>query len=373
MLLGLDEINTPSIVILGGARDYHAIDWYRSVKKSFPERKVILLTDSVDGEGFDKIVLDDDRIESLFIIDKLLFRRSSSLSNKWRNILKLIVLPVQVIKLRLFVREYNNCIIHAHPMYYIFLCWVARVPCGVTPQGSEILVRPNRSKIYKYFLVKLLKAASFVTVDSRSMKNAVFKLSHVNSLIVQNGVDIFAINKCVENTKTRCRICSIRGIAPLYRIDSVLDSRNASSPHLNITFVYPFSELDYCSKIKHKFKKDDEVIGRLGKDDLYKILSETFLTISIPESDSSPRSVYEAIFAGSCVAVTENMYIDSLPKCMQSRLIVVDIHNPSWFSEAVNFAKKNMRTRYIASNEAIEEFDQYRSIKKAGETIYNNV
>ena len=68
---------------------------------------------------------------------------------------------------------------------------------------------------------------------------------------------------------------------------------------------YPFAEKNYKSKINNYLKCSDSDLGRIEKKiDLYKILNSTVLAISIPESDSSPRSVYEAIFCGCAIATS---------------------------------------------------------------------
>ena len=358
------------VIILGGARDYHAIDWYRSIKKACPEKEIVFLTDTVDGEGFCNILNEDDEVNYLLVIDRILLPFSSSISNLWRNLVKLLVLPFQIYYLRRFMNKYDGAVVHAHPMYYMFLCWMAGVEAGVTPQGSEILVRPKKNIIYKHFLTKCLRKARFVTVDSYSMKKSIYELSGVKATVVQNGIDISTIKAITGTIDKRFRICSVRAFAPLYRIHEIINSRNRSSGKVPITYVYPFKDLNYYKEVKSKMISEDEILGRQDKLDLYKVLSESILTISIPESDSSPRSVYEAIFCGSCVAVASNEYLDALPSCMLKRIIVVDLNDKSWFSKALEYAKHLTPTPYIPSNEAIEAFDQNISLRIASKKIY---
>lgn len=116
----------------------------------------------------------------------------------------------------------------------------------------------------------------------------------------------------------------------------------------------------------------DDDLGRLDKNDMYRLLSESFLVISIPESDSSPRSVYESIFSGCCVAVTYNQWIESLPQCMKNRLFIVDLDDPLWLEKAFEFAKKCVLVPYVPSEEALEMFDQRKSIGKVIEKLYLN-
>lgn len=357
------------IVIFGGARDFHAVDWYRSVKKVATSRRVVFLTDMINAEGFNTIVDADDKVQTLFIIDDFLFSHGSKMSNIWRNLVKLLLVPVQVILLRRFVKKNKDIVLHAHPMYYMFLCWIARVKCGVTPQGSEILIRPNRSKVYRYFVSRSIRAAAFVTVDSVSMQKSVFELSGVNPLIIQNGIDTKLIQSHINN-KQRSRICSVRGFTDLYRIDQIFAARNLISQQTPLTLIYPFKEEGYYNDCGASICSYDNDFGSVDKDSFYRLLSETFLTISIPKSDSSPRSVYEAIFAGSCVAAVYNEYMELLPKCMKGRIYIVDLENVFWLSSAIEFAKEETLTPYIPSKQAIIQYDQFESMQSAIDKIY---
>ena len=93
-------------------------------------------------------------------------------------------------------------------------------------------------------------------------------------------------------------------------------------------------------------------------------MKNTCLVVSVPSSDSSPRSVYEAIFCNSIVAITYQKYYDNLPECMQSRIIIVNMQNRDWlklaFDKALHIKKKDFRP----TSEALELFDQKKSFNK---------
>ncbi|HNW81644.1 MAG TPA: hypothetical protein PKG52_02015 [bacterium] len=357
------------IVFIGGVRDYHIMDWYRTVKKTVSDRKVVILTDLIKAEGFDVLTERDDVVEKLFIIDRFLFKNQSSVGNIWRNIVKLIVLPIQILYLRKFARKNRNCVFHANPMYYMLLCWLSGINFVGTPQGSEILVRPGRSKLYRYFAVKALKSARIVTVDSESMKKEIFEMSGVNAIVVQNGIDVAAVMSEKESS-SRIKVASVRGMTDLYRIKEILWSRNFSKTKQPINFAYPFHDDEYKKELKGLFIEEDKDLGRLSKEEFYKVLRESFLVISVPKSDSSPRSVYEAIFSGCCVAVTYNNYVEVLPECMKKRLYIVDILNENWLEEAVKYARGVAAGAFSPSEAAIEMFDQDRTIKRVINMLY---
>lgn len=359
------------IVFICGARDFHAMDKYWITAKAIHPRRVLLLTDLIESENQPKLITSETPVYHLFNIDRLLFKKQSSFGNIWRNLIKLLFIPVQVYYLKKFYKTHINYIYHAIPMYYMMLCYLGKIPFVATPQGSEILVRPLRSKIYKRFAVKSLRAASSVIVDSVNMEKKVLELSGVKAIIMKNGFSTFEILSKSKKSE-RNIILSIRGFKPTYRIEKILEARSQSKEQLPITFVYPAYEEDYKTRISESFITEDQDLGRLDKKLLYEKMSKTLLAISLPFSDSSPRSVYECIFAGACVAATYSPYLDELPRCMRKRIYPIQIDDKYWFDKALSFAKKTTTIPFVPSEEALEMCDQERTIRKIVNRVYND-
>ena len=357
------------VVFVCGARDFHAMDKYYLTSKVLYPRNVLILTDLVESEGQPKLIKDSTPVYHLFNIDRFLFKKQSSVGNIWRNILKILVLPVQVYFLKKFYKSHTDYIYHAIPMYYMLLCYFSKVPFIATPQGSEILVRPGKSKLYKKYAIKSLRAASKVIVDSINMQRKVKELSAVEAVVMKNGFNTSILLPNNVNG-VRNKIVSMRGLNPNYQIGKILDARSESEEKLPISLVYPFSVEDYKVEILNKFIPGDEDLGRLNKDCLYKLMSETLLAISIPVSDSSPRSVYECIFAGACVAITYSSYFDELPQCMRDRIYLVNLEDKNWFESALDYAKKVTTNRFIPTQEALEMCNEELTIRKIVEEIY---
>ena len=55
------------LVFLCGARDFHAMDWYKSAKELLPEKDVFILTDLIEGEGFKKLINENDKVFSFIL------------------------------------------------------------------------------------------------------------------------------------------------------------------------------------------------------------------------------------------------------------------------------------------------------------------
>jgi len=365
------------LVFLCGARDFHAMDWYKSALELKTGYEIMIVTDLIAGEGCEKIVTDNDNVHRLFILDKLLFSKQSSIGHVWRNLLKFLVLPIQVLLLRKFNKKNNSCIYHAHSMYYLVLARAAGVEYVGTPQGSDVLVKPFRSPFYKWFAKYGLQKAKDITVDSESMKSGVKKLVNRDAIIIQNGIDLTAIQDTLNLLKTNSQeqirqgILSIRGFTPIYRIKSILLNRFESKNDFKMTFTYPFSNDDYKIEWNNYIQSSDIDLGRVDKTLLYQLMYKTKIVISIPQSDSSPRSVYEAIFCGAPVAITYNNYYEFLPKSMKDRIIIVDLNVNNWLEDALLKAEIILKEKFIPDQEAVDMFDQRKSFKKMETILFN--
>lgn len=359
------------IIFLSDGRDFHAIDWYRTIKEVCSTRRVLFATDLIESEGRPRLVDKDDSIIKLFIIDRLLKKRVSIFGNYWRNVVKVLFFPIQIYYLKKISKAYPNAVFHAHTMYYMFLCWVAHLDYIGTPQGSEILVRPYKSKLYRFFAIKSLLAARYIIVDSTNLQNGIFKLCGKTSTVIQNGIDVDEIELNVKKSEARTFVTSIRGMYPNYRIHEIFEARTHCHSFIPLLFFYPFQEAGYKKVIAKKIAEEDVDMGRIAtKPEMYKLLSSTLLAISIPVSDSSPRSVYESIFCGCCVAVSYNTWIESLPECMKSRLVIVNIEDNLWLEKAIEKAKIITKVPFKPTEKALNLFDQKRTMKLVADLFY---
>ena len=182
-------------------RDYHAMDWFRASTQYLKPTRPIIVTDLLSSEGYPSLAHPEDRIFKLIILDRLLPGKQSNFSNIYRNILKFVLLPFQVLLLRFYLFTFKDSIIYAHSMYYIWLAWLSGAKHYVaTPQGSDVLIKPYRSSLYKYLSKLSLASASLITVDSSSLSSHISDLYGLSSYVVQNGIDIKLISQTVSHS-----------------------------------------------------------------------------------------------------------------------------------------------------------------------------
>ena len=353
-----------SIFFVCGSYDYHSIDWYRSVQKVSNKIHTKIITDDFSNKN--PLLKRNEIALNLINIKPLLLLNKTFLGDLIRNFFKLIVIPLNAYKLNVFYKRNKNSLFHAHSMYYIFLCWFSNIKYISTPMGSDVLVRPRNNFIYKIFTILSLKKSDKITVDSVDLYDTIIKYTSKKSYIIQNGVNTKSLLK--NNFKfKRNKISSIRAIYPNYQIEEIINSMKHSE--LKVSFFYPFYEKNLRKKLINNNKLVND-LESLSKNRMYSILKKSKLCISIPISDSSPRSVYEAIFSGSVVAVTDLNWLRSLTECMKERIIIVDIKDKLWLENAVLKSKKIIKNKYVPSSEAINKFDQFNSMKYLSTHIY---
>lgn len=362
-----------TIIFICSPACYHATDWYKSAKSILVDYDFLIVSDVKEGEGLNYLLSDDDKISYLLRIDWLLTSSRTPFGNIWRNFLKLFLSPLQVILLRRELKKHKNAAVHAHGMYFMFLAALAGVRYVGTPQGSEILVRPDNSLLYRLFSKIALLNATYCTVDSIAMQEKSRLLYGNSPILIQNGINLNSIQKAIDSYKSikRFRFTSIRGFAKLYRIDQLLTNRNDKLPLLPLTFIYPFADNDYMNELKNLINKFDENLGRLDRNKMYTLLAESKVVFSIPRSDSSPRSVYEAIFLGCVVVITYQPYYDNLPDCMKERIVIADLTNGNWLSDSIRVAEEIATKNFSPTNDACELFDQEKSFLKLTKLLFS--
>ena len=367
----LKKLRNP-IIIFGSVRDYHAVDWYLNLYKI--NRNLIFVSDCNCGEGIENQMPKSHSYIQLIPLDNLLLGSQSKFANLWRNTLKILILPLNSILFLTICFLLKPKIIHAHPLYYGLICKILNKKYIVTPQGSEILVRAKKNYLYKFFAGFILRGAKKITTDSNMMKITINNLYKLDSYVVQYGVDISSILKIKEeNLLLKDKyLLSFRAIYENYRILEIVKSRNKSCPNKPIYFVYPSFDSLYINEVKKYLKPFDKLLGKVEKEKLYSLMSNSIATISIPISDSSPRSVYESIFSGAPTILQDNPYQDFMTDSMKSRVIIInttDIKNSHWLGKSIKEGL-NILEDFSPCKLSYEKFDSGVILNSTYKSLY---
>lgn len=365
-------IDNPLVIFVGNASCYHTMDWCRAVHPCLPAESWVFFTDCIESESHIRIFTPKDRVRMLLPIDSLLFRQQSASAHRWRNFLKLLLLPLQALVLRLRLNDHRNTVIHAHTMYYGLMCRLAGLRYLFTPQGGELTERPRQSGLYRHLMRWTLTGAQFSFVDSERMRQAASDLGCTTVAIYQYGVDTAAC-QFADVGKLRWRLLSNRGIEANYRIEAIQKTRDLERADLPLTFFYPLWDLPYRQSFYERLRPHDEDLGRIVKARCYELYAEARLVISIPVSDSSPRSVYEAIFCGAPVVTSASRWVDDLPGSMRCRVLLVDPDLPGWLQQALVWADDCLLISFKPCADALARYDQFCVARSIYERFYRPV
>lgn len=357
------------LVYVGDVADFHFRDKLSQIQ-NYSSLKSIKVFSGFSVEHLDPSAqIEANNVSRLSItLTDVFFSRQIN-----RNFIKGCLYIFNFFWILFFNIRHRDHIFHAFTMYYIFLLSLVRKGFIATPQGSEILVRFAKSKVYRAFCMFSLRRAKYVLVDSAAMQSVLSSYG-ISAYVHKNGFDIHsAISHAAQCKGYSSTILSVRNLRPLYRIVDLIQTRNDSEYGLSIKFVYPSYDADYMTEIKKLCFKTDVFLGKLSKQDLYSEMSSALLVVSIPSSDSSPRSVYESILCGAIVAVTEQDYLNELPDDLRSRIIIVDLSNPNWLTEAVSKARILKEKKYYISDKTLDILDEKRLIQKLVDKYYGDL
>lgn len=364
------------IIFLGDGRSYHVVDWYTTVVRLSDNDliKYDFFTDLIHSEGHSKL-LQNSNVNPLYIIDNFLVNRQSLIADRWRNLIKFLYIFPQVVKIKRFLKANNEheIIFHAHSFYYILLCSLSGAKYIATPMGSDYLLKPDQSKIYSLLANYSLSKAWKITVDSLKLKEHVEKVfGYKNVTIIQNGIDTEYIANYRINSKStsNLRFLSIRGLTELYQIKNFLEVRNLLGHRIPIDIVYPFKHYEYEKQIEGLIDIADQNIGRVNKDELYRLMANSFAVISTPVSDSSPRSVYEAIFCGAIVITTNLEWIKMLTPNMKNRIVTINSFSIEDFKSAIEIVESKLNINFTPTDEDIIHFDQNKQMNYLIHSFY---
>jgi glycosyltransferase involved in cell wall biosynthesis len=243
-------------------------------------------------------------------------------SKKIYQINKLISARYYAFKIDTLIESEKIDVVHAHSLYYGYVASFlnSQVPVIFTPMGSDIIIHAQENVIYKYMAHRAFHCASVITGDSLLKQKKGYKVGAKTeqNYIIQNGVDSSIFYPKANTLKQDFHvgvdeflIFSPRAITPLYNIDIILDALfklKESNHRFKCMFSFSFGG-EYYSKLKKKVTTlglEDYVIwlGSVKYEDMQLYYNASDLVISVPSSDSSPKSVYEAMFCGKPIIIS---------------------------------------------------------------------
>ena len=293
-----------------------------------------------------------------------------------------------LLSVKKFVKEIKNIIInyeidiiHAHSLYYGFLASFLKneIPVVFTPMGSDVILYAQTSKIHNYMAKKAFERANVITGDSKVLQSQGIKIGakEHNNYIIQNGVDTDLFFPMKSEIRERLNIreetlllYSPRAIATLYNIDDIIKSLDIlKRKHIDFKCMFTFSfgneHFEYLKNLANELHLNDNIIwlGYIDYNEMAKYYNAADIVISVPSSDSSPKSVYEAMFCGKPVIVSDLPWAHEFLKDGEN-IILTAVNNVDMLADKILTLANNPYLIKTISTNALKKAEEFYSYEK---------
>jgi glycosyltransferase involved in cell wall biosynthesis len=279
------------------------------------------------------------------------------------------------------IKENNIEIIHSHSLYYGYLSSFVKtqIPRVFTPMGSDVIIHSQENRIYRHMAKSAFSKVQMITGDSLLLQSKGYLVgaSKKKNYIVQNGVDssIFfpksnQLKKKYAVPDDGVLIFSPRAITPIYNIDIIIDSiaelKNAGY-EVKCMFSFAFGD-EYSQRLLAQSKKlglENNIIwlGSLTYKEMAEYYNGADLVVSVPSSDSSPKSVYEAMFCGKPVIVSDLEWTNELVNECDCLLKVPVRDSKQLANSVITVIEKGEVRKNLAKN-ALQHSSKYFDYEK---------
>ena len=281
-------------------------------------------------------------------------------------------------------------LIHIQSPIYFVSYFSNKIPFIIENMGSDVILFPKYNLIRKIIFFFGYRMSSATIQDSFNAKRAGIKLGakRSNNYVIDIGVDFNVFNKSYNIAKSKKIlnlydksrvIFSPRSMGDNYNIDLILDiAPSILDKYSDVVFV--FATLPSTNKLQKRF---DKIIKKYGDrvrvegyldntNELPLYYSSSCLVLSIPTSDSSPLSVFEAMACDALVIVSKHSWYKG--KFIDNKhLLSTDLNHNDLIGK-IEIAL-NTKTTIIQNNAYDRVFSRYKNSDQIAKLnfLYNKV
>ena len=180
-------------------------------------------------------------------------------------------------------------------------------PYVITTLGSDVLISPNQSKIYKVLLKYAFSKADWITAMADHMKVAIEKMGVSSTKIatVPFGIDPNIFNsKNYKVSHNQFVITSTRNFELVYNIPHLIKAVAKAklvipTIHLNLVGAGSLQTEIEDLILKSGLESNVTFFGKIPQPEIAKILNESHLFVSVSLSDGNNISLNEAMACGA--------------------------------------------------------------------------
>ncbi len=238
-----------------------------------------------------------------------------------------------VLSLRRILRAFKPDLVHAHWMPFATLAMLAGArPLVAQAWGSDVYLAGRR---HRFEMRVTLRRTAMAMADSADLLQRVrqFGPRSLRTMVVNWGVDLgtFRVPTDAERAALKAKlglepgpvILSPRGLKEIYNPAVVLEAFarvRAKVPDAQL--VLKHGGVDELLEPRWRNLPGVKVVAYLEANEMADLFRAAEVTVSIPSSDSSPRSVWEAMAGGSATILSDLPWAHELIEDGRNALLV---------------------------------------------------
>lgn len=268
-------------------------------------------------------------------------------------------------KVKKILREIKPDILHSH---YATSYGLVGALCGyhpfiVTALGSDVLVSPQNSFVYRKVLKYVFKKADWATAMSDPMREKMLELgsdpSKTETLIF--GIDTSVFNMNGRNLNSdKFIITSTRNFEPVYNIPHLIEAVveiKDQIPNLFLNLVGDGTLRSELEALIHSkgFSGRVKFFGKVPQNELVKTLQTSHVFVSVSLSDGNNISLNEAMACGNLCIATDIPANRQWIKDGENGFLV-PVNNVKFLADKILAAYKNyqeLSAKFIPMNQKI--------------------
>ena len=221
-----------------------------------------------------------------------------------------------LLSLRRLLREFQPDVVHAHWMPLATLAVAAGArPLVAQAWGSDVYLAGRR---HRFEMRVTLRRTALAMADSADLLERLerFGPRSLRTMLVNWGVDLEAFRVPTDAERVALKrefglgpgpvILSPRGLKDIYNPDVIVGAfARVRKAVPDAQLVLKHAGVDELLEPGWAKSPGVTVIGHVEADRMANLFRAAEVTVSIPRSDSSPRSVWEAMAAGSATVLSD--------------------------------------------------------------------
>lgn len=280
-------------------------------------------------------------------------------------------------EIKKIVNKISPDILHAHyaTSYGVVGAMINYHPYIITALGSDVLISPQKSFVYRLLLKYAFKKANWITVMADHMKFPVLKLGNFNAKtdVVPFGIDTKLFNpqdRVLD--KNKFVITSTRNFEDVYNIPHLLRSVAKIYSQINgieLNLIGDGTKRKDIEELVKKLglEKITTFYGRLSQPEIVQILKHTNVFVSVSLSDGNNISLNEAMACG-CLPIVTDIPANTQWVTNQENGFLVDVDDVDGLADLLlktfkDFDKLSSKAFDLNQKIIADKADWYKNLK----------